>query len=134
MFHDITVTHQVARIAVRAFGRLHTSDRPSDYRTTKRRLNALTGLDEVRYDRCIGGCISYALPRYADLRECPINGCKHARFKADGKPYAQHTYIPISHRLRLMYSDKERAREMMAYRAKMDEETETEVCFADRPG
>ena len=128
VFHDVTVTHHIPRAAVQAFSSLHTSDRPSDYRTTKRRLNALTGVEEVRYDCCIQGCVSYAHPRYADLRECPINGCKHARFKVDGKPYAQHTFIPITHRLRLMYSDKERAREMMAYRAKMNDEMKTEVC------
>jgi len=65
--------------------------------------------------------------RYADLRECPIGGCKHARFKPDGTPHAQHSYIPITHRLRLMYSDMVRAREMMSYRAKLEEEMATEV-------
>ena len=128
VFHDIVITHHVPRLAEQAFARLHDPDRPSDPRTTKRRLAALTGVEEIRYDCCLNGCISYALPRYADLTDCPINGCKQARLKANGDPYAQHAYIPISHRLRLMYSDKKRAREMMAYRAKMDEEVETGVC------
>jgi hypothetical protein len=127
VFHDLTVTHHIPRVAVQGFSSLHISDRPSDPRTTKKRLRALTGLNEVRYDCCIEGCISYSLPRYADLRECPIGGCKHARFKPDGTPHAQHSYIPITHRLRLMYSDMVRAREMMSYRAKLEEEMATEV-------
>ena len=93
-------------------------------------MRDVTGLEEVRYDCCIEGCISYALPQYANLTECPINECKHARFKANGGSYAQHSYIPITHRLQLMYSDKERAIEMMTYRAKMDEEMNTGVCCA----
>lgn len=128
VFHDLTVTHHIPRIAIQGFSSLHTSERPSDPRTTKRLMGVLTGLEEIRYDCCTAGCISYSLPRYSSLEECPINGCKHARYKADGNPYAQHTYIPITHRLQLMYSDKERAIEMMTYRAKMDEEMETEVC------
>ena len=128
VFHDLTITHHVPRIAVQAFSSLYTSGGPSDPRTTKRRMECLTGLAEVRYDCCVEGCISYSLPRYADLTKCPINGCGRARYKPDRKPYAQHTYIPISHRLQLMYSDKERAREMMTYRAKMDEEMNTDVC------
>lgn len=130
VFHDLAVTHHIPRIAIQGFSSLHTSERPSDPRTTKKLMGALTGLEEVRYDCCITGCISYSLPRYNSLEKCPINGCEHARFKADGNPYAQHTYIPITHRLQLMYSDKERAIEMMTYRAKMDEEMETGVCSA----
>ena len=128
VFHDIQVSHHVPREAVQMFAGLHTVNPPLDSRTTKKRLKAITGLEEVRYDCCIEGCISYALPKYASLTECPVAKCKHPRSKGDGTPYSQHSYIPITHRLRLMYSDKERAREMMAYRAKMDEEIETEVC------
>ena len=131
VFHDVQVTHHVPRVAMEAFRSLHTEDRPSDSRSTKKRMAAITGLDEVRYDCCVEGCISYSLPKYANLEVCPIKGCRQRRFKENGKPYAQHSYIPIIHRLRLMYSDKERAIEMMAYRAKMDQEMETDVCFAD---
>jgi len=91
-------------------------------------MEAVTGLSEVRFDCCIEGCISYSIPRYAGLKECPIDGCKRPRFKGDGKPYAQHAYIPITHRLRLMYADKRRAIEMMTYRNKMEGEMKTDVC------
>lgn len=128
VFHDVKVTHHVSRVAMKAFRSLHTEDRPSDSRTTKKRMTVVTGVEEVRYDCCIEGCISYALPKYASLDQCPIKGCMHQRFKANGKPYAQHTYIPIIHRLRLMYSDKGRAIEMMTYRAKMDREMASDVC------
>jgi len=128
VFHDLTVTHHVPRIAIQGFSSLHISERPSDPRTTKKMMGVLTGLKEVRYDCCIEGCISYSLPQYASLKECPIHGCKHPRYKTDGNPFAQHSYIPITHRLQLMYSDKERAIEMMTYRSKMDEEIETGVC------
>ena len=128
VFHDITVTHHVPRIAVQQFASLHTEDAPFDARTTREHMQAVTGLGEVRYDCCPEGCISYALPRYANLTQCPISSCKHPRSKEDGTPHAQHSYIPVAHRLRLMYSDKWRAREMMSYRAKMDAEMETEVC------
>lgn len=127
VFHDLTVSHNIPRVARQGFRSLHTAGRPSDPRTTRKRMRDITGVEEVRYDCCIEGCISYALPRYSNLTECPFSGCKHARYKADGGPYTQHSYIPITHRLRLMYSDKERAIEMMAYRAKMDEEMRTEV-------
>jgi hypothetical protein len=128
VFHDLTVTHHIPRIAIQGFSSLHISERPSDPRTTKKLMGVLTGLGEVRYDCCIEGCISYSLPRYSSMKECPIRGCARPRLKPDGTPFAQHSYIPITHRLRLMYSDKERAIEMMTYRAKMDEEMETGVC------
>ena len=126
VFHDLRVTHHIPRTAEQGFRSLHRSDAPSDYRTTRKRMEKVTGLEEVRYDCCKKGCISYSIPRYNSLEECPM--CKHARFKDDGKPYAQHAYIPITHRLRLMYADKQRALEMVAYRDKMEEEMKTEVC------
>lgn len=127
VIHDITVTHHVPREAAQSFASLHTDDPPFDPRTTKKRLESVTGLKEVLYDCCKEGCISYALPKYASLTECPINSCRYPRYKADGRPHAQHSYIPIAHRLRLMYSDKERAREMMTYRAMVDREMKTTV-------
>ena len=132
VFHDLTVSHNIPRVARQGFRSLHTSGRPSDPRTTRKRMQDITGLEEVRYDCCIEGCISYALHRYADLTQLSINGCKHARFKADGESYAKHSYIPLTHRLQLMYSDKKWAMEMMTYRAKMDEVMKTRVCCASK--
>jgi hypothetical protein len=118
-YHDISVTHSVSRAAMLELRELQP-EKPFDYRTTRDRLKALTGVAEVRYDCCIKGCVSYALPEYANLQECPMEKCKHPRYcvSAGGKQqaYAQHSYIPVAHRLRLMYSDKQYAKEMMAYR------------------
>ncbi|KAA8910744.1 hypothetical protein FN846DRAFT_774739, partial [Sphaerosporella brunnea] len=97
------------------------SEKPLDPRTTEKRIATLTGVREVRYDCCVNGCISYSLPKYADLLDCPINTCKHPRYRTTNgrqEAYARHSYIPVTHRLRLMYANKERAKEMMAYRYK----------------
>jgi hypothetical protein len=129
-FHDIGLTHHVSREAVQGFRSLHP-DKPFDYRTSRDRIKMLTGVAEVRYDCCVKGCISYSLPKYADLKECPIEKCKHPRYRngSGGKlvPYAQHSYIPVAHRLRLMYSDKERAREMMEYPYQCGQDRENNI-------
>ena len=127
VIHNITVTHHFPREAAKSFATLHTEDPPFDPRTTKKRLESVTSLKEVLYDCCKEGCISYALLKKASLTECPINSCRRPRYKADRRPHAQHSYIPIAHRLQLMYSDKERAREMMTYCAMVDHEMKTAV-------
>jgi hypothetical protein len=129
-FHDIGLTHHVSREAVQGFRSLHP-DKPFDYRTSRDRIKMLTGVAEVRYDCCVKGCISYSLPKYADLEECPIEKCKHPRYRngSGGKlvPYAQHSYIPVAHRLRLMYSDKERAREMVEHPYQCGQDRENNI-------
>jgi hypothetical protein len=129
-FHDIGLTHHVSREAVQGFRSLQP-DKPFDYRTSRDRIKMLTGVAEVRYDCCVKGCISYSLPKYADLEVCPIEKCKHPRYRngSGGKlvPYAQHSYIPVAHRLRLMYSDKERAREMMEYTYQCEQDRENNI-------
>lgn len=129
VFNVVKVTHDVSHFAIEPLRSLHVKDHPSDSWTTKKLMTAITGLDKIRYNSCIEGCISYALPNYASLKECPIRGCGRSRFKVNGVPYAQHSSIPIIHRLRLMYSDKEQAIEMMGYRKWMEGETETEYAI-----
>ena len=125
-FNDISVSHNVPRSAVAQYRRCHDAEnRPSDYRTARRLMRKLTGVGEVRYDCCPMGCISYSLPRYRDLDRCPaINKegaiCGHARFAVKNGvaiPNAQHSYIPVTHRLKLRWADKQTAREMLAYKS-----------------
>ncbi|KAA8894380.1 hypothetical protein FN846DRAFT_756438, partial [Sphaerosporella brunnea] len=99
-------------------------------RTTEKRIAKLTGIAEVKYDCCIKGCISYSLPKYAQLEQCPMKDCKHPRYRTSTErqeAYAQHTYIPVAHRLRLMYADRQRAKEMMDYRYRCLEDRKNNV-------
>src|SRR5437588_9979800 len=83
VFHHLTITHYIPRIAIQGFSSLHILEHPSDTRITKKLMGVLTGLKEVRYDYCIKGYISYSLPQYSFLKEFPIRSCKCPRFKAD---------------------------------------------------
>ncbi|KAA8913721.1 hypothetical protein FN846DRAFT_758884, partial [Sphaerosporella brunnea] len=117
--------HHVSRTAMQELRTLQPQ-KPFNPRTTEKRIARLTGVAEVRYDCCIKGCVSYSLPKYAELEECPIEDCKHPRYRQScgrKEAYAKHTYIPVAHRIRLMYSDKQRAKEMVDYRYK---------CIADK--
>ncbi|KAA8908873.1 hypothetical protein FN846DRAFT_759000, partial [Sphaerosporella brunnea] len=83
-----------------------------------------TGIKAVQYDCCINSCMSYAM--YPDATQCTI--CSHPRwketedFRAPGrthsscKPFAQHTYVPVAHRIKLGWSDAKRADLMLRYR------------------
>jgi hypothetical protein len=127
--HDIKTTHHEPRESAMEHRRLLCAllapeEQPFDYRTSRKQLTKLTGIQEVRYDCCLNGCISYALPAYRELKECPYEECQHPRYQKNGKPYTQHSYIPITHRLKLLYANKDRAREMMDYRQRVQEEQE----------
>ena len=84
-----------------------------------------------KYDCCINSCLSYAM--YPEASECLH--CGHPRWKVDKnyrhpgnrpeetpnselpkKPYAQHTYMPLSHRMRLWWSNRSRVETMIRYR------------------
>jgi hypothetical protein len=67
-YHDIATTHNVPRAAMQEFRTLQP-DKPLDPRTTEKRIACLTGVVEVKYDCCLKGCISYALPKYAHLEQ-----------------------------------------------------------------
>jgi hypothetical protein len=97
---------------------------PFDERTVTKHRSERTGIKAVKYDCCINSCMSYAM--YPDATECMV--CSHPRwketedFRAPGgacrsrKPFAQHTYVPVAHRLKLAWSDAQRANLMLRYR------------------
>ncbi|KAA8892568.1 hypothetical protein FN846DRAFT_896737 [Sphaerosporella brunnea] len=97
---------------------------PFDERTVTKYRAQRTGIKAVQYNCCINSCMSYAM--YPDATQCTI--CSHPRwketedFRAPGrthsscKPFAQHTYVPVAHRIKLGWSDAKRADLMLRYR------------------
>ena len=128
-FRDISVTHHIPRTAMEQFRRIQVGiEQPSDYRTTRKGIESLTGVKEVRFDCCPNSCISYSISKYANLEQCPK--CQHPRYKSGRGtklPYAQYGNIPIAHRLKLMYADKRRSREMMEYRIRTKDDAEEKI-------
>jgi hypothetical protein len=61
---------------------------------------------------------------YPDLDCCSDSDCNHPRWKSDksGKkvPYQQHSYLPITERLRLWWGNISRATQMVKYRKKAE--------------
>ncbi|KAH8152180.1 uncharacterized protein LAJ45_03606 [Morchella importuna] len=127
--HDIALKHKIAREAARDTSELFSAvlppeEKPLDYRTVRARIQKMTGIKEVLYDCCPLSHMSYAM--YPDLDRCLT--CEHPRWKPSKnpdddpsaaqarKPYATHGYIPIKHRLKLLYSNPSMAALMVAYR------------------
>lgn len=96
--------------------------RPPDPRTMLKRLSRQTGVALRSYDCCINSCFCYV---DSELTHCPKPGCGHPRWKSRGKtadatrpkiPYKTFDYLPLIPRIKLQYSDRKRAKVLMAYR------------------
>jgi hypothetical protein len=87
--------------------------KPMDPRTLLKRMTLRTGLDQAMYDCCRNSCMAFTLNTTAEV----CSYCGEARYHpGTGKAVAQFAYIPVIHRLRLMWSDKAKANEMLEYR------------------
>lgn len=96
--------------AVQAFDNSEVS--VTDEATAKRELGVITEIYHVRYDVCRNNCICYvAFPR-AD--RCHI--CNAERRDSNGKPYRTFDYIPLIHRLLLLYTDTAYVKITMEYK------------------
>jgi hypothetical protein len=102
---------------------LGSENKPHVERTVNRHIEQRTGVKGVKYDCCPESHMSYAM--YPEDTECRV--CHHPRWKTTtnlrGKkaterqiPYAQHLYIPLTHRIRLWWSNPIRAEKMIQYR------------------
>ena len=116
----MAVKYKGQRNYVNAQRRLHaaTGNKPQDYRTVRKRVTNITGLNEVRYDCCPNGCMSYSMYGQ-DVTHCLIDTCKQSRWKdpeTKKRPYAQHSYLPVFHRLRIWWQNTHRAKKMIDYR------------------
>jgi hypothetical protein len=127
-FSDITLKHKIPREAARDTAELFGSVLPADqklldYRTARKRIQIRTGIKEIIYDCCPQSHMSFAM--YPDLDQCIT--CQHPRWKTSGGqtsddaglrkiPYATHSYIPVAHRLSLLYSNADQAYKMTSYR------------------
>ncbi|KAH8153286.1 uncharacterized protein LAJ45_02873 [Morchella importuna] len=94
----------------------------SDEATARRELGLITEIHHVRYDVCRNNCLCFA--EYPNATNCPI--CKADRLDAKGKPYKTFDYIPLIHRLLLMYSDSEYVRTSVAYKSSFPPANENE--------
>jgi len=82
--HDMAVKCKGQRNYVDAQRELHatTGNKLQDYRTVRKRVTNITGLNEVRYDCCPNGCMSYSITDR--MSHSPTNTCKHSRWKDPG--------------------------------------------------
>lgn len=72
----------------------------------------LTGIRHISVDCCKNSCIAYT-GAYAELHSCPF--CRHARQNTKNIPFRTFDYIPLTHRLRLQFANKERAQSLKNY-------------------
>jgi hypothetical protein len=102
---------------------LGPENKPHDERTVIKHIQQRTEVKEVKYDCCSRSCMSYSM--YPDDTECRI--CHHPGWKTittlrSKKPterrvaYVQHNYIPLTHRIRLWWSNPAYAKKMITYR------------------
>ncbi|KAI5778638.1 hypothetical protein EDC01DRAFT_597711, partial [Geopyxis carbonaria] len=68
------------------------------------------------YTVCRKGCICFT-GRYEESLICPY--CKCERTDNTGIPYRTFSYIPITHRLRLLYSNKAYVQKIEQYKEKL---------------
>ncbi|KAF5349012.1 hypothetical protein D9758_012678 [Tetrapyrgos nigripes] len=78
------------------------------------RVTALSGVVPRLFDCCPNSCCAYT-GRHADLDTCPY--CHGKRFRANGKPRKQFTYIPLIPRLQAFTRSTDMV-EKMQYRAR----------------
>lgn len=132
---DINLKHHIAREAAGDIRDLFGSVLPQkllDYRTARKRIEKKTGIKEIQYDCCPHSHMSYSM--YPDLEECLH--CRHPRWKPpnlrakDSKkiPYATHSYIPVTHRIRLWFSSVQRAAAMTSYRFEAEKNCDKGLC------
>lgn len=123
--HDINLQHGVPREAASSIRDLFCSILPADkildYRTARRHIEKKTGIKEIQYDCCPYSHMLYAM--HPDLEE--RLHCQHPRWKKQNLrakdpskkvPYATHSYIPITHPIRLWSSSAKQAALMTSYR------------------
>jgi hypothetical protein len=122
--HDMAVKYKAPRSYVQDQRRLHAALGTTilDYRTVRRRVCNMTAIKDVRYDCCPNSCMSYAM--FPDLDTCLEPDCQHPRWKDVERkvPYAQHSYIPITQRLLLWWSNSSRAKSMLEYRTNISDD------------
>lgn len=83
-------------------------------RCRESRLKKITNIPALYIDCCINSCVAFT-SGYATLDRCPV--CNEPRRHVLSQaPRKQYVYIPVSHRLRLQYSDPSQARLLKAYR------------------
>src|SRR6266496_651296 len=76
----------------------------------KKYLKEVTGLVPVFYDMCENSCICYT-GQYESYQTCPI--CPSVRLDAKGKAKKVMPYLSIKDRLKIQFSDKNRAKELL---------------------
>ncbi|KAI5810373.1 hypothetical protein BZA77DRAFT_221843, partial [Pyronema omphalodes] len=86
-----------------------------------------TGIKEILYDCCPNSHMSYAM--YPELERC--THCDHPRWREPSSstrnprrkvPYATHSYIPVAHRISLLFSKAEQASLMTTYRSTAEQD------------
>ena len=76
----------------------------------KKYLKEVTGLVPVFYDMCENSCICYT-GQYESYQTCPI--CPSVRLDAKGKAKKVMPYLSIKDRLKIQFSDENRAKELL---------------------
>ena len=76
----------------------------------KKYLKEITGLVPVFYDMCENSCICYT-EEYESYQNCPI--CDSARLNTRGKAKKVMPYLSIKDRLKIQFSDENRAKELL---------------------
>lgn len=115
-YHSHIIRHSLSVQATTEGRRIHAAAgglKPCDHRTARLRFASLTGITPVYYDCCPNICISYSM--YPSLTQCPR--CGTPRWRPDSQvPQERHVIFPVTHRLRLWFSDPKRALTLIAYR------------------
>ncbi|KAI5836856.1 hypothetical protein DFP73DRAFT_488122, partial [Morchella snyderi] len=76
-----------------------TKEYISSERKARKHLSDATRIHHVRYDVCLKNCVCFAA--FPTLTQCPV--CSSPRLDGKGAPWKTFDYIPLIHRLRLLY-------------------------------
>lgn len=94
-------------------GKRVSMDQEGSYQVMASALGNYTAINHVRYDCCRNNCVCFV--DWPDEQSCPI--CEKDRLTPGPKriPYSTFDYIPITHRLRLLWASPKISAKMKNY-------------------
>ena len=91
----------------------HPEDELFSLWQSKRRLEEITGIVEMKHDMCIDSCVGFTGP-FANMEACPE--CGKARYtegaRSQQKPRKQFTTVPLAMQLQALFSTDKGAKAM----------------------
>ena len=122
---EYRITHDAFKYFCRVVSKQTKFPNPN-LRTILKVVQTLTGVVYISYDVCVNHYICFA--KYPQQLQCPLCGEAHyCRIGHKDVPRKTFNYIPVQHRLRLLYSDSKIALHLKSYYKKLEDFAEGDL-------